>query len=197
MGLLGKKRDDPSKLLDRFQDPSREPEMTKAIEARGRADTRAEALASELAAIGNRIDVAEREVAAAVLDGLDVTAQGEDLPSLRRARLDRREEYDLAEKVAEVARERLQLARNAAKARIKGEFEEAHRKLVATLAKEVDEAMAANTVLRDLEDRARSVIGQDQPSLFYHGLVPATATYYSTYADWYAEIERFLKRNGS
>lgn len=160
MGVFGKNKSDPSAILDRFQDPSEEPEVVAAAEARGRADTRAEALASELSSIATRIDDAEREMATQVLDGLDVTAGGEDLPSLRRARREKRDEYDLAEKVAEIARERLQLARSTAKERLQGEYEAAHRKLVATVSKELNEAMAVNTALRDLEDRARSVIGQ-------------------------------------
>lgn len=194
MGLLNRKREDPNGILNRIENPSDEPEVVAAAEARGRAEAKAEALARELAALTDRVDAAEREMASAILDGKS-TDTGEDLPSLRLARGQKREEYSLTEKVAELARERLQGARAAAKARLKTEFEEAHRKLVATLAKEVDEAMRANTVLRDLEDRARSVIGQGQPSLFYHGLVPATPTYFSRFADWSAEIERFLKRN--
>lgn len=191
MGLLSRKHGDAAKLLDRIEKPSDEPEVIAAAEARGRAEVKAEELARELAALTDRIGAAEREMASSILDG-ESTDGGEDLPSLRLARRELRESYDLIETVAELARERLQEARSTAQDRLRGEFERLYRKAVKELVKELDEALVVNVLVRDLEARARE-LKVAAPTLFYHGLTPATPTYHSRFADWRAEIDLFLK----
>ncbi len=66
------------------------------------------------------------------------------------------------------------------------------------LASAIDAAMEANVRVRDLHNRARGVLKDQAPSdIHYSGLVPATPTFHSRYADWRTQFDNWRQQQGA